>query len=86
MAIPYSSHENPMSRVKRQKNITLKNEAPHPALPGQKVFSMPQKKSGGKLLLAPERMKWPDQSGNNTQLWIYLVMKVKSSAVKNTFA
>ena len=28
MAIQYSSHENPMSRIKRQKDITLKNEPP----------------------------------------------------------
>ena len=47
---------------------------------------MPQRKSGGKLLIAPERMKWLGQSGNNTQLWIYLVMKVKSNTVKNNIA
>ena len=81
MDIQYSSHENPKNCIKRQKDITLKKELPPP--PGQKVSSMPQRKSGGKLLVTPERMKWPGQSGNNTQLWIYLVMKVKSSAVKN---
>ena len=74
-----------MNCIKRQKDITLKNELPL-SCPGQKVSSMPQRKSGGKLLIAPERMKWLGQSGNNTQLWIYLVMKVKSNAVKNSFA
>ena len=40
-------------------------------------------KSGGQLLIAAERMRWLGQSGNDTQLWIYLVVKVKSSALKN---
>ena len=41
-------------------------------------------KSGGQLLIAPERM---DQSRNDAQLWMYLVvMKVKSDAVKNNIA
>ena len=31
----------------------------------------------------PERNKWLGQSKNDTQLWIYLVVKVKYSAVKN---
>ena len=29
------------------------------------------------------RMKWLGQSGKNTQLWMCLVVKVKSDAVKN---
>ena len=32
--------------------------------------------------IAPERMKRLDQSGNGAQLWMYLVVKVKSDAVK----
>ena len=39
-------------------------------------------KSGGQLLIAPERMKWLGQSGNNAQLWMCLVVKVKSDAIK----
>ena len=31
-------------------------------------------------------MKWLGQSKNNTQLWICLVVKVKSDAVKNSIA
>ena len=34
-------------------------------------------------LIAPEKMKWLGQSGNDTQLWKDLVVKVKSDAVKN---
>ena len=33
--------------------------------------------------IAPEGMKRLSQSGNNAQLWISLMMKVKSDAVKN---
>ena len=33
--------------------------------------------------IAPEGMKWLSQSGNNTQLWMCLMVKVKSNAVKN---
>ena len=35
--------------------------------------------------IAPEGMKRLSQSGN-TQLWMYLVVKVKSDAVKNNIA
>ena len=50
---------------------------------GGKVSNMLLRKSGGKLLTAPERMKTLGQSRNDTQLWMCLVVKVKSSAVKN---
>jgi len=33
-----------------------------------------------------ERMKWLGQSGNNTQLWMCLLVKVKSSVIKNNIA
>ena len=33
--------------------------------------------------IAPERMKRLGQRGNNAQLWMCLVVKVKSDAVKN---
>ena len=43
-------------------------------------------KSRGQLLIAPERMKQLDQSENDAQLWMCLVVKVKSNAVKNDIA
>ena len=46
------------------------------------AFSTMQK-SGGQLLIAPKRMKQLGQSWNDTQLWLYVVVKVKSDAVKN---
>ena len=36
--------------------------------------------------IAPEGMKRLSQNGNNAQLWMYLVVKVKSNAVKHNIA
>ena len=36
--------------------------------------------------IAPEGRKRLSQSGNNAQLWMCLVVKVKSKAVKNNIA
>ena len=36
--------------------------------------------------IVPEGMKKISQSRNNTQLWMFLVVKVKSNAVKNYIA
>ena len=36
--------------------------------------------------IAPERMKRLTQSKTNTELWISLVMEVKSDAIKNNIA
>ena len=36
--------------------------------------------------ITPERMKRRNQSKNNTQLWMWLVMEVKSDAMKNNVA
>ena len=40
------------------------------------------RKSGGQLLIVPERMKQLGQSGNDVQLWMCLGVKVKSDAIK----
>ena len=48
---------------------------------GHKVSKMLLGKSGRELLITPERTKWVGQSGNDTQLWMCLVMKLKSNAV-----
>ena len=58
--------------------MTLEEEPP-----GQKVSNMLLGKSGGQLQIAPERTKWLGLSGNDAQLWMCLVMKVKSDALKN---
>jgi len=54
--------------------------------PGQKVSNMLLGKSEGQLLIAPVRLKQLGQSGKNTQLWMCLVVKVKSDAIKNNIA
>ena len=43
-------------------------------------------KSRGQLLIAPEGMKQLGQSRNDAQLWMCLVVKVKSSVPKNNAA
>ena len=39
--------------------------------------------SRGQLLTAPERMKRLGQSRSDSQVWMCLVVKVKSNAVEN---
>ena len=67
-----------MNRMNRQKDTTLEYEPP-----GWKVFSVLLGKSGRQILIAPEGMKQLGQSRNDAQLWMCLVVKVKSSAPKN---
>ena len=59
---------------------------PEDETPGQKVSNMLLGKSVEKLLIAPERMKQLGQSRNDAQLWMYLVVKVKSDVVQNNVA
>ena len=77
----YSCCKNLMNSMNRQKDMTLEDE-----LPRSKVSSMLLGKSGGQLLIAPEGMQLLGQSGNDTQLWMCLVVKIKSDAVKNNIA
>ena len=51
--------------------------------PGQEVPNMLVEKHGE---IPPERMKRLSQSRNDAQLEVYLVVKVKSNAVKNNIA
>ena len=54
--------------------------------PGLKVFNMLLGKRVGQLLIAPERMKWLAQSRNDDQLWMGLMVKIKSDIEKNNIA
>ena len=67
-----------MNSMKRQKRYDTEGGVPH--------VDMLLGKSGEQLLIAPESMKQLGQSGNNAQLWMCLVVKVKSDAVKNNIA
>ena len=70
-----------MNSMKKQKDMTQEHE-----LPSSKVSSVLMEKKRGQLLIAPERMKWLGQSGNDAQLWMCFMVKVKSNAVKNNIA
>ena len=73
--------ENPMNSMKRQKDMTLEDE-----LPRLEDVQYATGKSRGQLLIAPGRKKQLGQSRNNTQLWVCLVVKLKSDAIKNNIA
>ena len=64
-----------MNSMKRQKAITLKDECYRSV-----GIHMILEKSRE---ITPERMKRLSQSGNDAQLWMCLVVKVKFSAIKN---
>ena len=67
-----------MNRMKRQKDMTLKEE------PSDWSVSNMQLAKSGEII--PEGMKKLSQSRNEAQLWMCLVMKVKSDAVKKNIA
>ena len=64
-----------MNNMKSQKCMTLKYKLPR--LVGAQYAT-------GEM--TPERMKRQSQSKNNAQLWMWLVMEVKSAAVKSNIA
>ena len=57
--MPVFLPREPHNSMKKQKDMTPENEPP-----GQKVSNMLLGKNRGQLQIAPERMKWLDQSGN----------------------
>ena len=60
--LQYSYHENPMNKMKRQKDRTLKEELP------RSVGA--QYATGESGEITPERMKRWSQSKNNIQMWM----------------
>ena len=67
-----------MISMTKQKDRTLKDELPRSYMPNRLM-----EKSGE---IIPERMKRRNQSKNNTQLWMGLVLEVKSDAIKSNIA
>ena len=67
-----------MNSMKRQKDMTLKDELP------RSVGT--QYATGEEWRNNSRKMKTWNQRKNNTQLWMWLVMEVKSNAVKNNIA
>ena len=76
--LQYSCLENAMSSMKRQKDMTLKDELPRSV--------GVQYSTGEKQEMSLERTKRLSQRGKDAQLWMCLVVKVKSNAVKNDIA
>ena len=74
-SLHYSCVENPMHSMKRQKDMTLKDELP-------KIVGA-QYSTGEEQRNSSRGMKKLNQSKNNVQLWMCLVVEVKSDAVKN---
>ena len=72
----YSCLENHMDSMKSQKDMMREEVTPRSLL-------LLLGNSRGQLLIAPVRMKKLGQRGNNTQLCMCLVVKVKSEALKN---
>ena len=67
-----------MNSMKRQKDMTLKDELAR--LVGVQYATREEERNSS------ERMKRLSHSKNTTQLWMRLVMEVKSNAVKNNIA
>ena len=69
---------DPMNSMERQKDRTLKDELPR-SVGAQYATREDWRNSSRKNEEA-------EQSENNAQLWMWLVMEVKSNAVKNSIA
>ena len=77
----YSCHENPMNNIMGQKDMILEDMPPR-----SEGSNMLSRKGEGQLLTAPETMKLLGWSENDAQLWMCLVVKVKSNVIKNNIA
>ena len=73
----YSCLENPMNSMKRQKDMVLKDELPR--LVGAQYATGEEQRNSS---IRNEEAE--PKSGNDVQLWMCLVVKVKSDAVKNS--
>ena len=72
--------QKPHEQYKKRQNIW------HQKRSSPRSEGVPLGKSREQLLIAPERMKVLGQSRNDAQLWMCLVVKIKSNAVKNNIA
>ena len=73
----YSCLENPINSMKKKKDKTLKHEL---------LWLEGAQYATGDQWRTPERMKRWSQRKNDAQLWMWLVMEVKSDAVKSHIA
>ena len=75
--LQYSCLENPMNSMKRQKDMTLKDELPRSV--GAQYATGDQWKNNS-------RMKRWSQSKSNAQLWMWLEIEARSDAIKRNIA
>ena len=75
--LQYFCLENPMNSMKSQRNMTLKDELP------SSVGA--QYSTGEELRNNSRKDEETELSKNNTQLWMGLVMEIKSNAVKSNY-
>ena len=73
-----SSHINPINSMKRQKDMTLKDELPR-SVGGQCATGEEQRNSS-------KRNEEAESKWRQRPAWMCLVVKVKSNAVKNNTA
>ena len=76
--LQYSCFENPMNSMKRQKDRTLKDELP--------MLVDAQNATGDQWRNNPRKNEEMEPKQNQTQLWMWRVMEVKSDAVKKNIA
>ena len=81
--LQFSWVENTMDSAKRQKYMKPEGE---PFSPRSEGVQYATGKSRRWLIITPERMKQLGQSRNGAQLWMCLLLKVKSNAIKNNIA
>ena len=77
-SLQYSYLENPINSMKKQKDITLKDELP------RSVGA--QNATGDQWRSNSRKNEEMSQSKNSTQLWMRLLKEVKSDAVKSNIA
>ena len=79
--LQHSCLENAMNSMKRQKDMTLRDDLPKSVgahyAPGEEQRAITN---------SSRKMKWLSQRRNVTQLWMCLVVKIKSNVVKNNIA
>ena len=73
--LPWEAHD----QYEKAKRMILKDELPRSV--GDQYATGVQSRE-----ITAERMKRQSQSENNAQLWMWLVMELKSNAVKNNIA
>ena len=81
--LQYSCLENPMNSIKRQKDRTLKDELSR--LVGAQ-YATGEEWRNDSIKNEETEPKRRSQSENSAELWMWLVMEVKSDAVKSNIA